>query len=95
VAYDGASGVRAAEEFKPDVVVLDIGLPDMDGYEACRRLRAAFGQGIRIIALTGWGQDRDKRRALNSGFDAHLTKPADPQQLAQMIGNLKKQLQAS
>jgi PAS domain S-box-containing protein len=95
VAYDGASGVRAAEEFKPDVVVLDIGLPDMDGYEACRRLRAAFGRGIRIIALTGWGQDRDKRRALNSGFDAHLTKPADPQQLAQMIGNLKKQLRAS
>jgi DNA-binding response OmpR family regulator len=90
VAYDGASGLFAAQESKPDVVVLDIGLPDMDGYEACRRLRATFGRDISIIALTGWGQDRDKQRALNSGFDAHLTKPADPQQLAETIRTLKK-----
>jgi DNA-binding response OmpR family regulator len=90
VAYDGASGLHVAQEFKPEVVLLDIGLPDMDGYEACRRLRAIFGRDISIVALTGWGQDRDKQRAFNAGFDAHLTKPADPQQLSETIRTLKK-----
>jgi PAS domain S-box-containing protein len=89
VAYDGASGVVAAQEFKPDIVVLDIGLPDMDGYEACRRIRAILGREVSFIALTGWGQDRDKQKAMDSGFDAHLTKPADPQQLCETIRVLK------
>jgi PAS domain S-box-containing protein len=90
VAYDGASGLHAAQEFKPEVVLLDIGLPDMDGYEACRRLRAVFGRDIGIIALTGWGQDRDKQRAFDAGFDAHLTKPAEPQQLSETIRTFKR-----
>jgi PAS domain S-box-containing protein len=90
VAYDGASGLHVAQEFKPEVVLLDIGLPDMDGYETCRRLRAIFGRDISIIALTGWGQDRDKQRAFDAGFDAHLTKPADPQQLSETIRTFKK-----
>jgi DNA-binding response OmpR family regulator len=89
VAYDGASGLLAALEFKPEVVLLDIGLPDMDGYEACRRLRAQFDRDMSIVALTGWGQERDKQRALDAGFDAHLTKPADPQQLSETIRALK------
>lgn len=90
IAYDGASGLLAVREFKPEVVLLDIGLPDMDGYEACRRLRAAFGRSISIVALTGWGHDSDKQRAFDAGFDAHLTKPAEPQQLAETIRALKK-----
>jgi CheY-like chemotaxis protein len=90
VAYDGNSGVLAARDFKPDVVLLDIGLPDMDGYEVCRRLRAQFGSAVGIIALTGWGQEQVKQRALDSGFDAHLTKPADPQQLSETILALKR-----
>jgi CheY-like chemotaxis protein len=61
-----------AQDFKPEVVLLDIGLPDMDGYEACRRLRAEFGRDTSIVALTGWGQERDKQRAFEAGFDAHL-----------------------
>ena len=92
VAYDGASGLHAAQEFKPEVVLLDIGLPDMDGYEACRCLRAIFGRDMSIVALTGWGQDRDKQRAFDAGFDAHLTKPANPQQLCETIRALKKKL---
>ena len=95
VAYDGASGVAAAQKFKPDVVILDIGLPDMDGYEACTRLRAMFGRDIRVIALTGWGQDRDKQLALDSGFDAHLTKPADPQQLCEIVRVLRRNMTAA
>jgi PAS domain S-box-containing protein len=90
VAYDGNSGVLAAQDFKPDVVLLDIGLPDMDGYEVCRRLRAQFGSAVGIVALTGWGQEQVKQRALDSGFDAHLTKPADPQQLSETILALKR-----
>jgi PAS domain S-box-containing protein len=90
VAYDGASGLLAAQEFKPEVVLLDIGLPDMDGYEACRRLRAEFGRDISIVALTGWGHERDKQRAFDAGFDAHLTKPADPQKLSETIRALTK-----
>jgi PAS domain S-box-containing protein len=90
VAYDGASGLLAAQEFHPGVVLLDIGLPDMDGYEACRHLRAKFGRDMSIVALTGWGQDRDKQRAFDTGFDAHLTKPADPQQLSETIRALRR-----
>jgi PAS domain S-box-containing protein len=90
VAYDGNSGILAARDFKPDVVLLDIGLPDMDGHEVCRRLRAQFGSAVGIIALTGWGQEQVKQRALDSGFDAHLTKPADPQQLSETVRALKR-----
>jgi PAS domain S-box-containing protein len=90
VAYDGASGLLAAQDFKPEVILLDIGLPDMDGYQACRRLRAEFGRDTSIVALTGWGQERDKQRAFDAGFDAHLTKPADPQQLSETIRAVKE-----
>jgi CheY-like chemotaxis protein len=95
VAYDGASGLLAAHDFRPEVVLLDIGLPDMDGYEACRRLRAEFGRDISIVALTGWGQERDKQRAFDAGFDTHLTKPADPQQLSKTILTLRGKQTAS
>jgi DNA-binding response OmpR family regulator len=89
VAYDGGSGLATARDFEPDVVLLDIGLPDMDGHDVCRRLRAQFGSALSCVALTGWGHEQDKQRALDSGFDAHLTKPADPHQLAKTIRALK------
>jgi PAS domain S-box-containing protein len=77
-AHDGAGGLRAAEEFAPQVVLLDIGLPDQNGYEVARGLRAApWGAGMFLIAATGWGQDADKQLALDAGFDGHLTKPVD------------------
>jgi PAS domain S-box-containing protein len=84
--YDGLTGLRAAAEFRPDVILLDIGMPEMDGYETCRRLRAEQnGQGAYIIAVTGWGQPQDRERALSGGFDAHMTKPADPRLLEKLL----------
>jgi PAS domain S-box-containing protein len=89
-AYDGSAGILAAKEFDAEFILLDIGMPDMDGYETCRQLRAELGRAVRIIALTGWGQEQDKRRALESGFDHHLTKPAGPEQLAEAVRSLKR-----
>ena len=86
VAFTGASGIDAALREKPQVVLLDIGLPDMSGYEVARRLRAepSLGQ-VTLIALTGWGQPEDRARAMEAGFDHHLTKPADPDALAALL----------
>ena len=75
VVHDGLSAVSAAAGMKPDTVLLDIGLPGIDGYEAARRIRAAAGTGIRLIALTGWGQDKDREQASAAGFDEHWVKP--------------------
>lgn len=75
--YDGRAGVAAIDQFEPDVVFLDLGMPDVDGYEAARRMRAAScGRRLLLVALTGWGQDEDHRRTHEAGFDLHLTKPA-------------------
>jgi CheY-like chemotaxis protein len=84
-AHDGPSGIRAAIEFRPDVILLDIGMPEMDGYAVCRGLRALDTRDAYIVALTGFGQDRDKERAMEAGFDAHITKPADPEVLERML----------
>jgi signal transduction histidine kinase/ActR/RegA family two-component response regulator len=85
-AADAATGLRMAAEHPPDVMLIDIGLPDMNGYELATRIRSSpWGAPILMIALTGYGQAEDKRLALEAGFDAHATKPVLPQQLAQMI----------
>jgi CheY-like chemotaxis protein len=77
-AYEGAEGVRVAEEFRPDVILLDLGLPDIDGCEACRRIRArAWGDTPLVVALTGWGQPDDRQRTREAGFDHHLVKPIE------------------
>ena len=77
-AYDGIAAVAAAENTRPDVVVMDIGMPGMDGYDAARRMRQQpGGQDMVLIALTGWGQSTDKNRASDAGFDYHLVKPVD------------------
>jgi signal transduction histidine kinase len=85
-AYDAAAGLDALTEFGPDVVVLDIGMPGVDGYEMCRRIRLRpSGRHIVVIALTGWGHPQDKQRALDVGFDAHLTKPVDPAAFQELL----------
>ena len=79
-----------AAQARPDIALIDIGLPDLDGYEVARRLRAApGGRGIGLIAITGYGQAEDQRRAYDAGFDAHLTKPVAPERLRQVIAGLQ------
>jgi CheY-like chemotaxis protein len=76
IAHDGARGLELAAEFDPDCVMLDIGLPTIDGYDVARQLRDHDGDRRRtLIAITGYGQDHDVRRALDAGFDRHLVKP--------------------
>lgn len=78
VATSGSQGVEAANLRVPDVVLLDIGMPIMDGYQVAERLRqSAFTRAIRLVALTAWGDNESKARALSSGFDFHLVKPAN------------------
>jgi PAS domain S-box-containing protein len=82
---DGVSGTDIALRDKPDVMLVDIGLPGLDGYEVARRVRASLGDRVILIALTGYGQPEDRRRALESGFDGHLVKPVDPSELSRLI----------
>jgi signal transduction histidine kinase/CheY-like chemotaxis protein len=94
-AYDGETAVTLAEAFQPHMVLLDIGLPGIDGYEACRRIREhAWSRDTRCIAITGWGQDDDRRRSAAAGFDQHLVKPVDPAVLEQLLGDLRMPAQA-
>lgn len=87
-AYDGATALASAASALPEVVLLDIGLPDITGYEVARRLRALDGgERVTIVAISGWGQARDKQLAFESGFDAHLTKPADPSQVRALLND--------
>ena len=78
VAYDGAAALDACRGYQPEVVLLDIGMPGMDGYEVARRIRQGTGpKDMTLIALTGWGQEKDRRNAKAAGFDHHLVKPVD------------------
>ena len=85
--YDGPSGLAEVLNYRPDVVLLDISMPGMDGYEICRRIRRDVGHSVWIVAVTGLGQEEDKDRTRRAGFDAHLTKPADPTALARILLN--------
>jgi CheY-like chemotaxis protein len=88
-AFDGAEALDVAGEFYPDVVLLDLGMPRMDGYEACRRLRAQpWGAGISVVAVTGWGREDDRRKTQSAGFDQHLVKPVAPDVIAQTLRSL-------
>jgi CheY-like chemotaxis protein len=84
-AHDGETGLQAIREHRPGVVLLDIGMPGLNGYETCRRIRQEFGDEIIVVALTGFGQDQDKEAAINAGFSGHLTKPADPAALLELL----------
>jgi two-component system CheB/CheR fusion protein len=86
LAFDGEDGIAAAEAFRPDVVLLDIGMPKVNGYEACRRIRAQpWGRALRLVALTGWGQEDDRQRTRAAGFDSHLVKPVEPAELLALL----------
>jgi PAS domain S-box-containing protein len=82
MAYDGTEALQISIDFQPDTVLLDLGMPRLTGFEVAKRMREQpWGQQIRLIAVTGWGQEADKQRALAAGFDDHLTKPIDPRVL--------------
>jgi CheY-like chemotaxis protein len=88
-AHDGLEAVATAEAFRPEVVLLDIGLPKLNGFDAARRIREQpWGKGMLLVALTGWGQDEDRRRSKEAGFDAHLVKPAKPDALRALLASL-------
>jgi PAS domain S-box-containing protein len=90
-AYDGQQGVDVAEEFRPDVVLLDIGLPKLNGHAACRHIREQeWGKSTVLIAVTGWGQEEDRRRSQEAGFDYHMVKPVDPQDLMKLLAGLQQ-----
>jgi PAS domain S-box-containing protein len=90
-AYDGEQGVEEAERLRPDVVLLDLGLPKLNGYEACRRIRQQpWGKEMVVIAVTGWGKDTDRQRSREAGFAAHLVKPVDPQVLGTFLSKISK-----
>ena len=76
LAHGGLEALSEAEDFRPDLVLLDIGLPKLDGYAVCRRIRAEpWGRNLALAAVTGWGQDEDQRKSREAGFDHHLVKP--------------------
>ena len=90
VAHSGPAALEAVREEAPELVLLDIGMPGMDGYEVARRLRQepALG-GVVLVALTGWGQEQDRQRSRDAGFDHHLTKPADPAALHTLLDGVR------
>ncbi len=90
-AYDGAEAIGIAADFRPQVILLDLGMPKLNGYEAARRLRQEpWGQSIVLIALTGWGQEQDRQRTTDAGFDYHLVKPVDPSALRNLLSEIAK-----
>ena len=89
-AVDGEEAVAAAREYRPHVVLCDIGLPKLNGYEACRQMKAqAWDKKMILIAVTGWGQDDDRRKSQEAGFDHHMVKPVDPQALMKLLAELE------
>ena len=89
-AHDGVEAVEATTRLQPDLVLLDIGLPRLNGYEAARRICEQHTHGGRpvLVALSGWGQDEDRRRSEEAGFDAHLVKPVDEVALRKLLVDL-------
>ena len=88
-AHDGESAVSAAETFLPEVVLLDIGLPKLNGYEVAQRLREQpWGRAMFLIAVTGWGQEEDRQRSSEVGLDVHMVKPVEPAALEKLLADL-------
>jgi CheY-like chemotaxis protein len=94
-AHDGLEAVGEAGEFRPDVILLDIGMPKMNGYEAARKIRSeSWGRRVVLIALTGWGQERDRQLSREAGFDHHYVKPVDPATLTKLLASIGQTLTA-
>ena len=88
-AYDGLTAVAEAERYRPDVILLDIGLPRLNGYDACRMIREqTWGANIVLVAVTGWGEDDDIRRSREAGFDGHLVKPVEIDKLVELLSTV-------
>ena len=86
VVHDGAAALVALERLQPQVALLDIGMPGLTGYEVARRVRqSGFGRSMLLVAITGWGQDTDKVRAVEAGFDHHFTKPIEPDWITALL----------
>jgi signal transduction histidine kinase/CheY-like chemotaxis protein len=95
MAHDGVEGLAAAERLRPDVVLMDLGLPRIDGFDACRRIREQpWGKQMLMIAITGWGQDVDRRRSHEAGFDHHLVKPVDARDIHALMSGVTAQQQS-
>jgi CheY-like chemotaxis protein len=87
-AHDGLEAVAAAIDYRPELILMDIGMPKLDGYETCRRIREEpWGKEIVLVALTGWGQDEDRRRSREAGFDHHFVKPVDSAAIRSILAN--------
>ena len=88
-AFDGLEAVETAATFRPDAILLDIGLPKLNGYEVARKIREQpWGQQMVLVALTGWGQEEDRRKSSEAGFNGHLVKPVDHAALMKLLGEL-------
>jgi CheY-like chemotaxis protein len=86
VVHNGQEALAAFSAFQPEVALLDIGMPELNGYEVARRVRqGSLGRAVTLIAVTGWGQDRDKAQSLAAGFNHHLTKPIEADRLLEML----------
>ncbi|HVO90656.1 MAG TPA: response regulator, partial [Casimicrobiaceae bacterium] len=95
IAYDAETAINLAGELRPHALLLDLRMPGLDGYEACRRVRSQpWGKPMRIIAVTGWGQDEDRRKSAAAGFDDHLVKPVGPETLVRLFGDMRGSPQA-
>ena len=91
-AHDGLEALAVGAAFRPDVVLLDIGMPRLNGYDTARRIRQGpWGRSAVLVALTGWGQDEDRRRSLEAGFDHHLVKPVDLSALQELLAQAQPQ----
>jgi CheY-like chemotaxis protein len=88
IAHTGTEALTLAAQSAPEIAILDIGMPGMSGYEVARQIRAeAWGKHMMLIALTGWGQEEDKKKAFEAGFDHHLIKPIDPDALEALMAS--------
>jgi CheY-like chemotaxis protein len=93
IAHDGEEALAAAERFRPEAMLLDLGMPKLNGFEVCQRIRQSpWGAGVLMVAQTGWGQAQDRARTIEAGFDAHLTKPIDPAAVQDMLAALKERV---
>lgn len=87
VAHDGPSALDKAAANPPDVILCDLGLPGMSGHEVARALRASGAGGTRLVAVSGYAQPEDVKKAMEAGFDAHVAKPADPEEIARLLAS--------
>ena len=88
--HDGMAALESSQSFRPDLVILDIGMPILNGYDVARRIRSRCDSHMTLVAITGWGQEQDKRRAREAGFDHHLTKPVDVTTLEKILAEMRQ-----